>query len=418
MSFKNTHRALQIQDDYRPSSAASRIRGALREIRWLIISGVALVLTLTLLAPFLPHPASQILAGILTAGLTTLLSIFATYHASGQASERGAKEELTRYGLLAWRNLDSLQLKIAEQLRPDCRVSREALQEWNLDVDQAKWAWRDLLREVFELEERLQNETFELAQEYRQKIRAAPSAEEARKLEAEQSRDLARLTSSSRLPIRIPADVRCPYCSDIVNVLIGSNPGDTAIPVCPSCERRFFAHRGGEGSLFTRQQRESQITSPLKYVTPEAHLQSLKAVAAVFGATEDNWLPDWPSFFARVSSRLQEAGVDPVGTSAVQRWLFHLKAFRLYGPGKGIGLVVSPDSLVDFVEQRVVSRLNGDMAPESLCEVLYGSRKERVGALSQLLTAARSSRLQDQDGSGLREAEAGGPLRSCPGDIG
>lgn len=369
------------------AKSGSHVRGArdaFFEIRAVWISATLVILALIVGAPFLPHPVSQILAGLLTAGITTLVTVYATYHSAAQTSQRDTKEELTRYGLLAWRNLDSLQIKIAQQLQRDSAGSRETLQEWSLDVDQAKWAWRDLLREVFELEDRLQTETYELAQEYRSKIRAAPSQEEARKLEAEQVRQLARLASSSRLPLRIPTEIRCPYCGDRANVAIGSNPGDTAPTTCPSCQRGFNVHRTGDGTLFTRQVGDSQ-KSPLRYVKPDVHLSCLKAVVAVFAAAPGGRLPDWPTFFTQVRDGLQAAGIDPIEATPVQRWLFYLKAFRLLGPEKGLELVVAPGELVGFVEQRALSRVNGAVEAERFCEWLYGSNAERLGEIRALV---------------------------------
>jgi len=113
------------------------------------------------------NPEAQALLGILVALMTTVASIVAT-RAYARAQ---AQDQLTRYGLQAWRNLDALSLKLTKRIGTD-GVDTFPLEEWLLDVDQAKLAWRDLLREVFELQHRLESETEEVALRTRVNITA------------------------------------------------------------------------------------------------------------------------------------------------------------------------------------------------------------------------------------------------------
>ena len=96
--------------------------------------------------------------GLLTTAVATGIGIWASWRYS-KSSDR---ERLTRYGLLAWRNIDALSVKVRQQIQIGS-ANPDVMESWLLDVDQAKWAWRDLLRELFELQERLQLEREEIA---------------------------------------------------------------------------------------------------------------------------------------------------------------------------------------------------------------------------------------------------------------
>ena len=371
--------------DEEPNEAKT-IWQRLGERKSVSIPGLVILLGLVCGGPFLPHPVAQILAGILAALLTTLISVYATYH----FSKSTARNELTRYGLLAWRNLDSLQVKIAQHLQQNLTVSEQTLHEWTLDVDQGKWAWRDVLREVFELEERLHAEKGEVTREYRDKIQAASNPEDIRELLSQQQAELRRLSVSSRLPFRTPTEVRCPYCGNPNTITMGTNPGDTASVMCPSCEKIFNAHRTGDGTLFTRQLGTS-VTSYqkpiIKFVNPVTHLQVLEAVASMFEEAEDNRIGGWQEFWIDLGERLEDQGLSQHEAGSAQKWLFHLKAFQLLGPGNGVKLIVPPRQLIEYVEKRVVQRLPLGTTAEDACLILYGSTTERVQFLRRRIDA-------------------------------
>lgn len=184
------------------------------------------------------------LFGLIVTFATTLISVYATKW----YAEATARDELTRYGLQAWRNLDSLQIKVSQQIN-DSEVEDRVLAGWLLDIDQAKWAWQDLLREVFQLQARFEAETSEVASRYRTQIDSAMSPEAKSDLESKQAAELASIASKAPLPLRVPAEVVCPRCQTQVTARLGQSSGDTAWPVCGTCQLRFPIHRQPDGGI-------------------------------------------------------------------------------------------------------------------------------------------------------------------------
>jgi hypothetical protein len=365
-----------------PAVAVARVSsddglGGLPNIRAVLAMAVVSVLGLTVWGAFLSSREAQILMGILTAIITTLVSVYATYHSASHS----ARNELTRYGLLAWRHLDALQLKIRQLETEDSEpVSLATLQAWDLDVDQAKQAWRDLLREAFQLHQRLQAATEELAQDYRLRIAQATNPEDRTKLRAEREAKLAQIASSSPLPLRVPTEVKCPNCASSVVVPLGANQGDTATTACTNCRRTFHAHRSSDGSTFVRSYGQADTQSTLGLIKPESHLREMRLVADVFRVAPEQKVPSWGEFKRKLQAALAEHGLDREADARIHPLLFRLKAFHLFGPSLGIGLAVSPDHLVDFVEQKLIA-LTGLADPEQVCSRLYGANTERLDAI-------------------------------------
>lgn len=163
-----------------------------------VIVGGFVIACALIAGPFLIQGSALALAlfGVLVAFLTTLLSVYATHW----YSERTHKGDLTRCGLQAWRNLDSLQIKVSQQTRVP-GIDERVLAGWLLDIDQAKWAWQDLLREVFELQSRLQAETNEVAAKYKPQIESAVSPAAKSQLNLMRAAELAGLSSRAPLPL-------------------------------------------------------------------------------------------------------------------------------------------------------------------------------------------------------------------------
>ena len=213
---------------------------------------IAAVLTISLVvAPFLlkNNYEAQILYNFVVVIVTTLISVyFSIYSARAQS-----QDELTRYGLQAWRNLDSLSVKVSRQLGRKGADERP-LHEWLLDVDQAKLAWRDLLREVFELQSRIEAETEEIAYKYKLELAEAKTPADRLQLEQRQAIEIARKQKEAPLPLKVPVKVACPKCESEVVGLIGQNQGDTVWLVCDRCNVPFAVQRMGEsvrvGSTF------------------------------------------------------------------------------------------------------------------------------------------------------------------------
>jgi len=140
-----------------------------------------------------------------------------------------------------------LAIKVSKQIGGG-EVRDDTLDEWLLDLDQAKWAWRDLLRRVFELQARLERETDEVSIKYKSQIALAHNPEAVSQLESLQRLELARLESQAPLPIRFPIEVACPRCATILTARLGKGPGESAWPTCTNCLLRFPIHRDAGGA--------------------------------------------------------------------------------------------------------------------------------------------------------------------------
>ena len=163
---------------------------------------------------------AQLFFNVIMAMATTVVSVYATRHYAANQ----ARAELIRYGLQAWRALNSLQVKVSQHL-PSEKIPSTTLHAWIMDIDGAKWAWQDLLREVFSLQDRLQEETDEVVQRYKSAIASTGSAEERSNLETKQAAELARLAAQAPLPIKLPEEVSCPKCETKMTARVGPRPG-------------------------------------------------------------------------------------------------------------------------------------------------------------------------------------------------
>lgn len=217
-----------------------------RILSWPFIAAVAVALVLIVLAPFVisGNQPAQVLLGILVSALSTGIGVAATR----AYAEDSHKNELTRYGLQAWRTIDSLGIKIAQQSQAGA-AGPEMLEQWLLDVDQAKWAWQDLLREVFELQARLQLETDEVAAKYKKRISEASDEVSKAVLEDERRLELARIKTKAPLPLMSAEAVDCPECQAKNEVSVGTSPGASRWPSCSSCGCVFPVHRASDGSV-------------------------------------------------------------------------------------------------------------------------------------------------------------------------
>jgi hypothetical protein len=210
-----------------------------------IVAAIVILLAFSV-APFYfkGDPLAETFFNLVIAVVTTIVSVYATYF---YARSTG-KDELTRYGLQAWRNLDSLGIKVSQQVGAE-DSNNSMLEGWLLDIDQAKWAWRDLLRGVFELQGRLQAETDEIASNYKARLAEAKTPESRLELQSKQAAEIAQVVSRAPLPMKLPEEVACPNCSTTLTARLGSSANDTAWPLCPNCNTRFPVHRQADGSV-------------------------------------------------------------------------------------------------------------------------------------------------------------------------
>lgn len=225
-----------------------------------VVGGAAAgLIAIIVLVPLLlaDNPEAQIIFGLLLALVTTLISVYATIRYSHFSSQ----DELTRYGLQAWRNLDSLAIKISRQVSAD-NPDVATLEEWLLDVDQARWAWRDLLREVFELQARLEAETEEISSRFKKELAETRTAEARTHLYLRHAAEIADRVARAPLPIRIPVDVACPNCGYGVGARLGESAGETGWTTCPNCSSRFAVHRQADGGVKVGEPASKQKVAP------------------------------------------------------------------------------------------------------------------------------------------------------------
>lgn len=210
-----------------------------------VLLGIVFIAMLVLM-PFVIYDDSLtlVLYNLLMALITAIISVYA----SKKYLPNKEREDLTRYGLQAWRNLESLSVKMIKE-KYDQTIDDNMLDGWMLDVDQAKLAWQDLLADVFDLQKRLQVETTELSINYREELSKASNNDARTRIEAEHSRKLAKLISLAPLPLKVPVEVNCPDCKAAVYTQLGVNQGDTAWPICPKCETKFPIHRLADGAV-------------------------------------------------------------------------------------------------------------------------------------------------------------------------
>ncbi|WP_342594991.1 hypothetical protein AAGT95_20585 [Salinicola lusitanus] len=215
-------------------------------MRWSLVVVGLITFVAIIVGPFViqGNSVAQALFGLITTAIAAGIGVWASWVYSRNAD----KERLTRYGLLAWRNIDALSVKLRQQMQSG-PARAEVLESWLLDIDSAKWAWRDLMREVFELQERLTLETEEVALEYKQKIGAAADQDERIKLENEFRLALARIRNRAPLPINERELIACPNCGSEVSTSLGSENGSTAWPECDGCGALFPVHRKNDGEV-------------------------------------------------------------------------------------------------------------------------------------------------------------------------
>ncbi|MEA5390904.1 hypothetical protein VB738_06480 [Cyanobium gracile UHCC 0139] len=213
---------------------------------WKYVICGAVVLVLVVAGPFITHgnALASSLYSLITAAVATGIGIWASW----KYSKNSDNERLTRYGLQAWRNVDALSVKVSQQIQAGS-AGAEILQSWLLDIDQAKWSWRDLLRDLFELQERLKLEQEEVAQKYKFKIESAKDPIEKQRLEDESRIEIAKISAQAPLPISGLQNAECPSCLKNVSFPIGPEIGASAWPLCDSCGATFPVHRKGESHI-------------------------------------------------------------------------------------------------------------------------------------------------------------------------
>lgn len=227
---------------------------------WHVVVFAVLLLALFGAGPFFlgSNVLAQLFFNVIMAIATTVVSIYATRHYAANQ----ARAELIRYGLQAWRALNSLQVKVSQHLTSE-KIPTTTLHAWIMDIDGAKWAWQDLLREVFTLQDRLQVETDEVVERYKSAIASTGSAEERSNLETKQAAELAMLAAKAPLPIKLPEEVACPKCATKMTARVGAAPGDSGWPICPNCKTRFPVFRKADGSVqLSDRQSTGTVTNP------------------------------------------------------------------------------------------------------------------------------------------------------------
>lgn len=199
-----------------------------------------------LCAPFIigNNSLAQALFGIITTAISTSIGVWASWN----YSKNSDKERMTRYGLLAWRNIDGLSVKVRQQLQIGTPID-DTLESWLLDIDSAKLAWRDLLQDAFELQERLLVERDEVAVQFKQKIAAADDVAEKQKLEGEMRVAMAKIENKAPLPLTAQEETACINCAADVRFPLGTQSNASYWPICGSCNATFPVHRQSNGAI-------------------------------------------------------------------------------------------------------------------------------------------------------------------------
>lgn len=210
----------------------------------------AITALLVIAGPFITkdNTVAASLYGLITAALATGVGIWASW----KYSQNSDKDRLTRYGLQAFRNIEGLSVKVNQKIQSGS-ADAETLQSWLLDIDQAKWSWKDLLRDLFELQERLKLEQEEVAQKFQRKIDLATDPSERKRLEEESRIEIAKIGAKSPLPIPSYESVDCPNCGQKVLVQLNGEVGASAWPTCESCGALFPIHRRADSEILVNE---------------------------------------------------------------------------------------------------------------------------------------------------------------------
>lgn len=219
----------------------------MKEGPWLVpaVAGVTLLAVLT--APFLiaHNSLAQAMLGIITTGVAVLIGVWASWN----YSKIVYKERLTRFGLLGWRCIDSLSVKVRQQILIGTPIDH-VLESWLLDIDNAKLAWKEQLRDAFELQERLLVEREEVANQFKQKIASATDASVRQKLEGQMRIAVAKIENKALLPFPKDEEVDCPNCSSPVRFPLGTQLNSSFWPICSACNATFPAQLQANGAVF------------------------------------------------------------------------------------------------------------------------------------------------------------------------
>lgn len=216
-------------------------------MNWKHYIAAVVVLILVLAGPFFTkdNTVATSLYGLITAALATGVGIWASW----KYSQNSDKDRLTRYGLQAFRNVEGLSLKVKQKVQAGS-ADVETLESWLYDIDQAKWSWKDLLRDLFELQERLKLEQEEIGQRFQRRIDSTTDPTERKRLEEERGLEIAKIGSKSPLPITTYETVDCPNCGQMVTIQLNGEAGASAWPTCESCGALFPIHRLADSRIY------------------------------------------------------------------------------------------------------------------------------------------------------------------------
>jgi transposase-like protein len=230
---------------------------------WRHLVAGAIVAALVIGGPFFTkdNPLATSLYGLVTAAMATAVGIWASW----KYSQNSDKDRLTRYGLQAFRTVDSLSIKVSQQIQSGS-ADINTLQSWLLDIDQAKWSWKDLLRDLFKLQERLELQQEEVALKFQKQIDSAKDPNERKRLEEESRIEIAKIGSQAPLPISAFESISCPNCGSSVSAKLSGEVGASSWPTCESCGAMFPIHRKANSEILVNQE---AMRMPVEKSCPE-----------------------------------------------------------------------------------------------------------------------------------------------------
>jgi transposase-like protein len=211
----------------------------------------AVVAALVIGGPFFTNgnALATSLYGLITAAMATAVGIWASW----KYSQNSDKDRLTRYGLQAFRTVDSLSIKVSQQIQSGS-ADINTLQSWLLDIDQAKWSWKDLLRDLFKLQDRLELQQEEVALKFQKQIDSAKDPNERKRLEEESRIEIAKIGSQAPLPISAYESINCPNCGSSISAKLSGDVGASSWPTCESCGALFPIHRKVNSEILVNQE--------------------------------------------------------------------------------------------------------------------------------------------------------------------
>ncbi len=236
------------------------LRAALRQSAVEVAAGLVMIVGGGIITGISSHTTSRVIGAVLVAVGGLLVS----YRTTSVLARHQAQQELRDRLSLFNNQLRATAAQLVDTVgeAQAGAIEKDTCYALMLQSSQSLTALVGQMRSTFKITTdyrdmaNARKEIMELVQDFRAAAAEAKSVaeEEGREVEAERFADLedAATAVEERLVenLREPATVACPYCNKVVNIMIGTASGESALPNCPHCKNHFHAHRGRDGSVF------------------------------------------------------------------------------------------------------------------------------------------------------------------------